>query len=442
MAKQLMAGIGKLMISPPFNCEMSGFIARKGRSRGVHDPLWARALVLSYENTKLALVTVDLIGVDRYIMRQAREIIANTLDLSPNSIIVCASHTHSGPAVLQKACLGEVDPGYLSGLAANIAGAVCMASCNMEPVKLLLGEGKCDCVGKNRRRKGGPTDSQVFVLRVERIDEPQTPKALLVNYACHPVVLGPSNLLITADYPYYLIRALERIYVGSQVMMVNGACGDVNVGHTTSDSIKEKGSPNRTFEEAKRLGQLLAGEVLKASEQAILIEPSDINCSLQEICLPLEPIPDPSVLYEQANAWDQLGHTLKAEGASYGEYRQAEVWADWARTKAQQVKDGQVQPSLTTEIIAFSIGDVDFVSFPGEFFHDFALMIKKDRSPRKVFVLGYCNDNIGYVAPEYAYNEGGYEVEDSFRYYGYPSRLERGSGERVVNALLAILQGF
>jgi len=69
-------------------------------------------------------------------------------------------------------------------------------------------------------------------------------------------------------------------------------------------------------------------------------------------------------------------------------------------------------------------------------------MIKKDRSPRKVFVLGYCNDNIGYVAPEYAYNEGGYEVEDSFRYYGHPSRLKRGSGERVVDALSAILQGF
>ena len=122
------------------------------------------------------------------------------------------------------------------------------------------------------------------------------------------------------------------------------------------------------------------------------------------------------------------------------QYRQAEVWADWARTKAQQVKDGQVQPSITTEIIAFSIGDVDFVSFPGEFFHDFAVMIKKDRSPRKVFVLGYCNDNIGYVAPEYAYNEGGYEVEDSFRYYGYPAP-KRGAA-KIGQCPLAMLQNF
>jgi|CZCA01.1.fsa_nt_gi neutral ceramidase len=442
MGKQLMAGIGKLMITSPFDCEMSGFIARKGRSRGMHDPLWARALVLSYDNTKLALVTVDLIGVDRYIMRETRKIIANMLDLSPSSIIVCASHTHSGPATLREAYLGEVDPGYLSGLAANIAGAVYTASCAMEPVEILVGEGKCSYVGKNRRRKGGPTDPQVIVLRVQRIDEPQIPKALLVNYACHPVVLGPNNLLITADYPYYMIRALEQVYIGAQVMMVNGACGDVNAGHTTLDSIKEKGGSNRTFEEAKRLGQLLAGEALRASEQAILVEPLDINYNLQEICLPLEPLPEPSDLYEQANAWDHLGHELKAKGVPYGEYRQAEVWADWARTKAQQIKDGQVQPSITTEIAAFSIGDLDFVSFPGEFFHDFALMIKKDRSPRKVFVLGYCNDNIGYVAPEYAYNEGGYEVEDSFRYYGHPSRLKRGSGERVVDALSAILQGF
>ncbi|HBK68910.1 MAG TPA: hypothetical protein DDZ91_09735, partial [Firmicutes bacterium] len=77
---------------------------------------------------------------------------------------------------------------YRNGLINNIAGAVYLANQTLEPVTVFVGEEECRSVGKNRRQKGGPTDAQVLVVRLQGADGP---KALLVNYACHPVVLGP-----------------------------------------------------------------------------------------------------------------------------------------------------------------------------------------------------------------------------------------------------------
>ncbi len=438
MTQQLMAGTAKTMISPPTDCEMSGFVARQGRCRGVHDPLWARAIVLSDGGTKLALISVDLIGVDRRLVRAIRETIAHRSDIPPSPVIVCATHTHSGPATLRDAYLGHPDPEYLAGLAQSIAGAVQEASQSMEPVEISVGQGECREVGRNRRHRGESTDSQVTVVRIHGVDRVV---ALVVNYACHPVVLGPDNLLITADYPYYMIRALEQVYAGAQVVMLNGACGDVNVGHSTADSIKGNANSKRTFEEAERLGRLLAGEAFKASEGATPLEPSEIAWDLQEICLPLEPLPTSRDLEQQAEQWQRASRELKDNGASYGEYHQAEVWSEWAQNMTRQIRLGEALQSVTTEVTVFSIGSLDFVSLPGEFFHEFALQIKRERSPRMVLVAGYCNDNIGYVAPGYCYDEGGYEVEDSYRYYGHPSRLARGSGEMVVDRLLEMLRG-
>ncbi|HBK68911.1 MAG TPA: alkaline ceramidase, partial [Firmicutes bacterium] len=87
----------------------------------------------------------------------------------------------------------------------------------------------------------------------------------------HPVVLGPDNFLVTADYPYYLLNALEQVYPGAQAMFMNGATGDVNVGHNTADSIQGKGNDRRTFREAARLGRILAGVALTASENAVAL---------------------------------------------------------------------------------------------------------------------------------------------------------------------------
>jgi neutral ceramidase len=439
MDQIVMAGTGKMIITPPFGCEMSGFVARQGNCLGVHDQLWARAIVIADGRQKIVLVTADLIGIDHHILAKVRREMTLLTDISPEALILGATHTHSGPAVLSDAFLGVPDPKYLDILAQNIAGAIYAANQSLEPVQLSLGLSECRTVGKNRLKDERQIDPQVLAVR---FDSANGLKALLVNYACHPVVLGPDNHLISGDYPFCLVETLERIYPKTQIMFFNGATGDINVGHKTEDSIKGLPNPKRTFSEAGRIGKLLAGEALKAIETAIPLEATNIRYRTRQITLPLEPLPSIEAYRTNASQLKQLSIALERKGASYGEIKQAALWSDWAERMAALAGDGTLTSAITTEIVALTLGKMDFISFPGEFFHEFGLDIKQARSPREVFILGYCNGGIGYVAPSYVYEQGGYEVEDSYCYYGLPARLVKGDGEKVVEELLQMLQGW
>lgn len=56
----LMGGVAEVDITPPVGLPMWGYAARSGPSRGVLDPLFARALVIEVGEQRFALVTLDL----------------------------------------------------------------------------------------------------------------------------------------------------------------------------------------------------------------------------------------------------------------------------------------------------------------------------------------------------------------------------------------------
>ena len=101
---------------------------------------------------------------------------------------------------------------------------------------------------------------------------------------------------------------------------------------------------------------------------------------------------------------------------------------------------GHLNQFISTEIAALTIGEIELITLPGEFFHEFGLKIKEARGSHQVMVMGYCNGDIGYVAPESYYEENCYEVTDSYRYYGLPARLAKGAGEKVVEEILAMMK--
>lgn len=434
---QLLVGVGKSDITPPFNTEMSGFVARKGKSQGVHDPLSAYALIFQTGAERFALVVADLIGVDAVLVTGVRKLASDLTGIPQEKIVVSATHTHSGPAVIRGGFLGEVDDSYYPVLVRNLAGAIVQANNNLEPVAVYYGSGETGIVGKNRRQSGGPTDPEVTVLRF--LGEAGT-KVILINYACHPVVLGPDNLLISADYPHYLRKTLEPLYPGAEIIFVNGAAGNINTGHTVRDSISGAAGNRRTFAEAERLGRILAGEVIKAVETAAEIQDYNLRFAGTRINLPLDPLPTPAEYGKMAAEWERREKELKAARASYGEIQEAVTMIRWAREMQSRLNEGVVNSRLTVEISVFSLGNCEFYTLPGEFFFEFGLMIKEKRVGRKVFILGYTNDSIGYVAPETAYEEGGYELEESYKYYGLPSRLQKGVGEKVVRSLLELIK--
>ena len=121
-------------------------------------------------------------------------------------------------------------------------GALEAASQQMFPARLSAGFGDI-YLAHNRRRVGAdgkvtmlwrnaeraatsPIDPSLGVIRVD--DQSGKPRVLVVNYACHAVVLGPDNRSISAEYPGYLARRLERELPGALCLFVQGGAGDIN----------------------------------------------------------------------------------------------------------------------------------------------------------------------------------------------------------------------
>jgi len=230
--------------------------------------------------------------------------------------------------------------------------------------------------------------------------------AVLVNYACHAVVLGADNLLVSADYPGYAMRTLERVLGdGVTALFANGCCGNINP--------KWRGS----FEVAERLGNILAGEVLKVLQE---IEPSadaDLRMEQRAIHLPIKAFPTlreaKRVVEEKRVLLSRYGDVELPEhmGGLRGEliHAQHQVAAIEALS-AQQSEEDLRQRRMATEMQALTVGEAALVMLPGEIFAEIGLEIK-ERSPfEPTFVIGYANDyEVSYVPTAQAYEEGGYE---------------------------------
>ena len=96
-AGTLRAGAAAVDISPtefPLNMP-GGFRANMGQT--VHDPFFARAIVLDDGATKLAMVVVDSLGVPADVVTEAKKIAAERTPISTDHMMVSSTHTHTGP---------------------------------------------------------------------------------------------------------------------------------------------------------------------------------------------------------------------------------------------------------------------------------------------------------------------------------------------------------
>ncbi|MHC4124147.1 MAG: neutral/alkaline non-lysosomal ceramidase N-terminal domain-containing protein, partial [Planctomycetota bacterium] len=96
------AGISKIDITPLTNVWMDGMI-RNHKSEGIHDPLFARALVLSNDKdmTKACVVvSLEVSSITEEDANIVRDIINQKHGIKQDKIIIAATHTHSGPATV------------------------------------------------------------------------------------------------------------------------------------------------------------------------------------------------------------------------------------------------------------------------------------------------------------------------------------------------------
>jgi neutral ceramidase len=412
----LTAGFSKVCISPPVGAPLAGFAARQGVSQGIHDDLFARALVLANGEAVVALVSVDLLALPGDFIKRVRERIQRSTGIEPSSVMIASTHTHAGPVTITTFFNPEesVDAAYMDSLAEAVEQSVTNAWLARFPATVGVGAAKVDGVGVNRRSPDQrPIDEQIGIIKVD--DFNGRTHAVLINYSCHPTVLGPDNLLITGDFPNFAIEEIERnIGPDGFAMFVNGTQGNISMGHSSELSAIGVITPGRTFERAAELGHLLADATLVALPVIATSDAPTLNTLTIPVNLPLKDYPPLEEANTSLRDADELLARLTAEGAPLDQIMPAKTQRLYASITNFYARETLALPDghLPIELQGFRLGDAAFVAIPGEVFVEIGLALKR-QLPHMTFVVGIANGYIGYLPTREAYATGGYEVVSS-----------------------------
>src|SRR5688572_30648295 len=230
---ELRAGAAAVKITPPKGAPLAGYYYNRA-AEGVHDDLYAKALVLEQGGTQVAFVVCDLISLSRPIVEQARRLITDSSRVHGKNVMMSATHSHTGPVLhggsTRNAAQGgeeDVAVKYAEELPWLIAESVKLAAKRLTNAVVSAAIGYEEHLSFNRRffmrdgtvawnpgkantnivRAAGPIDPDVGVLLVQTPDA-KAAIATYVNFAMHPDTVG--GLQISADYPYTLARLLSE----------------------------------------------------------------------------------------------------------------------------------------------------------------------------------------------------------------------------------------
>jgi hypothetical protein len=247
-----MAGAAKADITPDLDkmeVPSAGYGAR-GRTpmEGVHDPVFCKTLVVSDGTEKAALVTCDLVGISTQLRDKVLAKVAD-LGLDDRTLMMTASHTHSGPGAMMKNFIagivfGRYNEDLVEETADKIAAALHEADRGQKLARFSAAAAPLPGVSKNRR---DPAKSYNYdTRRFSSAYDPQNPKntvddlltvlrfddsegrviAVVFSFAAHGTVMGADNLEISADWPGAAQAAIEAAFPGATALFVNGAIGD------------------------------------------------------------------------------------------------------------------------------------------------------------------------------------------------------------------------
>ena len=424
MPDTLRVGLERAPITPPIGIQQIGYYGRDHGSESLLDDLYAMAMVFDDGETKLALVTCDLLFMHAETVARIRQEVASRTDIPASHVMIACTHTHSGPITYATEQQSERDRAYLTNLAHVIAGAICSADAQRQAACMGVGRGQAH-IGINRREQRpdgvvilgenpqGIVDPEVLVWRIDSAEG--YPLLALVNYACHAVALGPGNYCLSADWPGAM-RIEVGLAIGAACAFIQGACADIN---------PLKG-PQRDYGWVQRLGQRMAGAVIQA--WASVDEMADrvsLAAASTELSLPLigdAPSPQELVRTKLGLSWEAFALELD----------QRFPWA-------ADVREGDGVWRVPAEVQAFRLGDVGLGAVPAEPFVEVGLGVKKHSPLAATCFAGYANGCIGYLPMPAAYETGGYEVDTSYLYYHLPAPLAPQCAGMVQDAAVEML---
>lgn len=396
---------------------MSGYGLREQPMLGVHDDIWVRCLALEQNGRKAAICSIELLGLTSGQVERIRSDVASA-GYRPEDLILSCTHTHGGPAMQHLRLCGTPSPDYQNFAVQTITECILEAGSALQECSLSIGTSLCH-LGVNRRK---PTERGLLhELNTDGHTEPELVAAQLkspsgaaiatvFNYGCHAVCMGAENRLITGDWPGAAARELERSY-GAVALFLQGCSGDVN------PCVR---GTYQTVDEVAAMAIQAVNEALAASHKV----DGELRSSRSQMTLSLAPAPDDAELQAVLK---RIHARPQAEWQWPDRYEAAWSTAVLEHPEASRRAD---TPFETGELRLEGAHGFSIAWLPAEAFSTYASHIKNSRKPLPAMVTAYTNGNIGYLPDAAAFPEGGYEVDEAYKYYGY--QMLRPEAEEAV----------
>jgi len=422
----LQAGFARVNITPMLGVDVRGYYQKRFAS-GVLDELYLDALALCCGDTKVLLMAADLCTIRQELSREIRGYIAEITGVPAEAIYLSASHTHTGPETVPPSEDSLVNA-YDKILQTKAADAARMALDDLKPAKMGFGIGQAPNIAFVRRfrmkdgsiRTNPGVDNPDIVAPVGEVDERVTvlrfdregaDTITLVNFANHPDTVGGDK--ISADWPGFMKRTVEKVLDNTKCMFFNGAQGDVNHvnvhprGGYLNDMFMDFDDVARGYDHAKYMGRVVTGGVLQIFDKVQYVDVDTLGYAQKMIDVPAN-LPAPEELPE-AHRINDLHNAGRDNELPYEGMMLTTVVARAAR----MVRLEHGPESFAMPVSAVSIGNVAFVGIPGEPFTGVGRALKETEGWDLVIPTCLTNGGEGYFPMQEAYDEGGYEAGSS-----------------------------
>ena len=436
--KKLSAGAATVNITPKDSQFLYGYPFIERMSTGIHDCLLSSALYMTDGDEQVIFVSNDLIYISKASVKRIRKGISEKTGVPAANIMIGATHTHSGPVTVDcivstnDPVVPKADREYLKYMEGLTIQAACHAFGNavFAETGFFIADGTG--IGTNRHDPLGPADMDIPVL-VVRQSEKKSFIACMLVCSMHPTVLHEDSTLYSGDFPAFAREIIQKEYLECEcpVIWFTGTAGNQSPRHVTK---------RNTFEEARRLGGIIANAVGKKITEGIgYLSEVSVECLHAEVDLPKRQFPPVArARLHQKNALSQF-EKLKKFSNNPQEIRTAEV--DWfgaeellhlsVMSESKELEK-YYKVCLPAEIQIIRIGLYNFIAWPGEIFVEYALELKK--RAKNAFVISLANGDLqGYIASEEAEEKGFYEASNSI--------FDCSGGNRLVAETVHLLNG-
>jgi hypothetical protein len=378
---------------------LAGFGKNRKATR-IHDPLMARAIVLAHDNKKIAIVSVDLVGLFNEIPQRVRKQLPGF-----DYVLVSCTHNHEGPDTMglwgPNLFTSGIDPDYLKQVEAGLVDAIKKADQTKVHAQARIGKANGPELLHDGREPFIKHD-ELVALRFD--DANQNAIGIVVQWNCHPETLSSKNTEISADYVGYTVAALQKKYQCPVVYLTGTVGGLMTSLHVEVKDDAGKPLGDGTFEKTERFGQLVGKLAEKALADAKPVKLTPIEVRTRSFFMPID-------------------NTLYSLGFNLGVLkRDAFVWkGDPLKAERTDDKtDRTARLAIQSEVGWLRLGDLEIAAIPGEIYPELVLGKVQDppdkaadfpdapiepgiyaqmKSPHRM-IVGLANDEIGYILPK------------------------------------------